>query len=67
MCLVDRLRDMSVLQRTVTTIALALIGFTIFDLLGRAFYTRLMAMSVVTVAALAVAVSPVQLRRRSLA
>jgi hypothetical protein len=66
-CLIDRLRDMAVLQRAITLIALALVGLTIYDLLGRTIYARLMATSVVTVAAIAVAASLVQLRRRSLA
>jgi uncharacterized membrane-anchored protein len=66
-CLIDRLRDMPVLQRAITLIALALVGFTIYDLLGRTIYARLMTTSVVTVAAIAVAASLMQLRRRSLA
>jgi hypothetical protein len=41
--------------------------FTIFDLMGRALYGRLMAMSIVSVAALGLAVALSQLRWKALA
>ncbi len=66
-CLVDRFGDMSRPWRTFTMAALVLMSFTIFDLLGRTLYAKLMAISIVSVAALALVVSLAHLRWRTLA
>jgi hypothetical protein len=67
LCLVDRLPDMSRPWRVGTMAALAVMSFTIFDLLGRTLYTRLMLLSVISVAVLALAASLGYLRWRELA
>lgn len=66
-CLVDRLSEMSPPWRAVTITALALMSFTIYDLLGRSLYLWLMAIGIVTVSALALIVSLAYLRMRALA
>jgi Glycosyltransferase family 87 len=66
-CLIDRFGDMSRPWRTLTMTALVLMSFTIFDLLGRTLYAKLMAISIVSVAALALVVSLAHLRWRTLA
>ena len=66
-CLADRFTAMSGTWRLTTALAFAFMSFTIYDLLGRPLYVRLMALSVVTVAALALVVSLVLVRRRKLA
>ena len=67
LCLVDRYGEMTWRWRVGTGAAVALMSFTIFDVLGRALYARLMAVSVVTIAALVLLVSLAHLRRRALA
>jgi hypothetical protein len=42
-------------------------GLTVFDLMGRALYTRFMMLSIVTTAALGAAIALAHLRWRSLA
>jgi hypothetical protein len=66
-CLVDRVAEMSRTWRIVTWSAIAVMSFTIFDLLGRTLYTRLMALSVVSVAVCVLVVSLSYLRWRELA
>jgi hypothetical protein len=66
-CIVDRVAEMSRSWRIVTWSAIAVMSFTIFDLLGRTLYTRLMALSVVSVAVCVLAVSLSYLRWRELA
>jgi hypothetical protein len=66
-CLVDRWRELSTGWQWMLGIALALMGLTIFDVIGRALYGRFMALSVVTVCALAVATGLAHLRWRQLA
>ena len=66
-CLMDRWPEMTRAWRVATLAALALMGLTIFDLLGRALYGRLMAWSLVTVAALGVALALARLRWSKLA
>jgi hypothetical protein len=66
-CLVDRWRDMSPAWRTVTIVALALTSFSIFDLVGRTMYWRLMNWSAVSIGAVALAASLARLRWRGLA
>ena len=66
-CLVDRFSEMSVPWRAATAIAAGLMSFTIFDLLGRALYSRLMAVNIVSVAALALFASLAHLRAKELA
>lgn len=66
-CLVDRLGDMSRPWRVGTLAALILMSFTIFDLLGRTLYARMMAISIVSVCALALIVSLARLRWKAIA
>ena len=66
-CLVDRFREMGRPWQIVTAAAFAFMSFTIFDLLGRTLYARMMALSVVSVAALVLVVSLVLMRRRGAA
>jgi Glycosyltransferase family 87 len=66
-CLVDRWRDTAIAWRVLTGSALALMGLTTFDIMGRALYARFMALSIVSVAALAVAAALANLRWRALA
>jgi alpha-1,2-mannosyltransferase len=66
-CLVDRWAETTPVWRVLTGTALALMGLTIFDIMGRALYARFMALSIVSVAALAVAAALAHLRWRSLA
>jgi len=66
-CLVDRYAAMSTGWRVATAVAMALMSFTIYDLLGRALYSRLMAINIVSVSALGLLVCLAHLRRRSLA
>jgi hypothetical protein len=66
-CLVDRLPEMSRPWRYTTMAAMAVMSFTIFDVVGRTIYTRLMAWSVISVAAGVLVVSIAYLRWRELA
>lgn len=66
-CLVDRWREFAEPWRWTLAVALALMCLTMFDIMGRALYGRFMALSVVTVCALAVAVGLVHARWRGLA
>jgi hypothetical protein len=65
--LLDRWADVPVGWRLYTIAALSLMGLTIYDLMGRVNYARFMSMSLVTVAALALAYALSNLRRRGLA
>jgi Glycosyltransferase family 87 len=67
LCLVDRWRDVTPAWRLATGTAIGLMSFTIFDLLGRWLYTRLMALSVVTICALIMLAALAHLRARALA
>jgi hypothetical protein len=53
--------------RIFTGVSLALMCFTIFDLMGRVLYGRLMAMSIISVAALGLAVAMAHLRWKAVA
>ena len=64
--LLDRWPDMSRPWRIVTAVALTLMGLTIFDLLGRVLYGHVMALAVVSVAAIGAAVSVAHLRWKGL-
>lgn len=66
-CLADRFRDMGRPWQIVTATAFAFMSFTIYDLLGRSLYARMMALSVVSVAAMVLVVSLVLVRRKALA
>ncbi|HUL75181.1 MAG TPA: glycosyltransferase family 87 protein [Vicinamibacterales bacterium] len=66
-CLMDRWGDVTSGWRIFTGAALALMGLTIFDVMGRDLYGRFMALSIVTVAAMATAGSLAHLRWRALA
>jgi hypothetical protein len=65
--LVDRWGDVSVGWRIAIAAALATTSLTVFDLVGRALYGRILASSVETVAVLVLAVALGQIRRRALA
>ena len=66
-CLLDRWREASLPWKIVSAVAIALVSLTIFDLLGRGLYARLMAMAAVSVGALLLAFCLAHLRSRSLA
>lgn len=67
MVLVDRWRDLSVAWRGLAVIGIFLTSFTIFDLLGRTIYIRLVELSAVSVGAVLIAACLVCLRWRELA
>ena len=67
MCIVDRWRDLEMPWRWILAAALALIGLSTFDLLGRELYGQFMALSVISVCALTIAVGLLHLRWRALA
>jgi len=66
-CLVDRWRLLTLSRRIFLGAALALMGLTLFDVMGRELYARFMAMSIVTVAASALLLMLARLRWRQLA
>lgn len=66
-CIADRWRELRTPWRFASGVALALMGFSMFDLLGRAAYGQFMAWSVVTVCAVALAATLAQIRLRALA
>ncbi len=66
-CLLDRWSELTRPWRIVAATSLALMGLTIFDVLGRSLYGRVMALSIVSVAALGTAVALAHLRWRKLA
>lgn len=66
-CLVDRWDEVTSGWRIFTGAALALMGLTIFDLMGRELYARFMARSIVSVAAIAAIAALAHLRWRELA
>lgn len=67
LCLVDRFPEMRFSWRAVTVMSILLVSFTIYDLLGRAFYKQLMLISIESVAAVALVVCAAHLRWRALA
>ncbi len=66
-CLVDRWRELTTPWQWGLGVALALMCFTMFDVMGRALYGQFMALSLVSVCALAVAAGLVNTRWRGLA
>ena len=67
MCLVDRWRDMSPAWRAIAASGVFLTSFTIFDLLQRPLYTRLMQLAAVSVGAVLIAGCLIRLRWRAIA
>ena len=65
--LIDRWSHLTLPWRSVVAVSLAVMGLTIYDVMGRELYGRFMALSIVSVCALLVAVSLAHLRRRGLA
>jgi hypothetical protein len=63
-CLVDRWRELARPWQWVLGAALALMCLTLFDVMGRALYSRFMQLAVVSVCGLVLAVGLVHLRRR---
>ena len=66
-CLVDRWRELTRPWQWGLGVAIALMCLTTFDLMGRELYGRFMALSLVSVCALAVAAGLVHVRGRGLA
>jgi len=66
-CLMDRWREFPRLWQWGLGIALALMGLSSFDLMGRALYGRFMSLSIISVCALVVAVGLIHARRLRLA
>jgi hypothetical protein len=65
--LLDRINDVSKAWRAITWTALALMGLTLFDVMGRGLYRQFMNWSIVTICAATLLVAVGQLRRRTLA
>jgi hypothetical protein len=65
-CLVDRGRELTRPWQWGLGVALALMGLTMFDVMGRTLYGQFMALSVVTVCALTIAAGLVHVRWRGL-
>ena len=61
-CLVDRWREFTRLWQWGLGVALALMSLTMFDIMGRALYGRFMALSLISVCALAIAAGLVRAR-----
>jgi hypothetical protein len=66
-CIVDRWRELDRTWRFGQAVALVLMCLTMFDLMGRELYGRFMALSLVTVAAMMLAMGLAHLRWRKLA
>ena len=66
-CIVDRWPDLTPPWRWTLGIALGVMGFTIFDVMGRALYGQFMRLAAVSVCALTIAAGLAHLRRRALA
>jgi Glycosyltransferase family 87 len=66
-CLVDRWRELTTPWQWGLGVALALMCFTMFDVMGRTLYGRFMALSLVSVCALVIAAGLVNTRWRGLA
>jgi hypothetical protein len=66
-CLIDRWRETSTPWRLGSAAALVTMCLTTFDMLGRARYGRFMALGIVTICAIVVAASLINLRRQALA
>ncbi len=66
-CLVDRWPELTWRWQCGLAIALALMGLTMFDLMGRRLYGQFMALSLVSVCALTIAAGLVHVRWRGLA
>jgi len=66
-CLVDRWFDLSLPWRAAAATGIFLTSFTIYDLLTRPLYLRLMAWSVVSVGAVLIAATLIRLRWRAIA
>ncbi len=66
-CIVDRWHELTATWRWGLALALATMGLTLFDIMGRTLYGRFMALSLVSVCALAIAAGLVQVRRQGLA
>src|SRR4029450_3013367 len=64
---VDRWRGLSTAWRVFTAITMFFFSFTIFDLQGRWLYTRLTAINIISVAAIALLLCLRQVRQRRLA
>ena len=66
-CVLDRWSALPRTWQMLALVSLATMGLTFFDLMGRALYGRFMALSLVTVAALALAATLARLRWRAAA
>jgi hypothetical protein len=66
-CLVDRFRELARPWQVAVGLALGVMGFTMFDLLGRTLYGQFMALSLITVCALVAGAGLGYVRWRALA
>ncbi len=66
-CLVDRWGDLGPAWRGLVAASLAVMGLTLYDVMGRSLYSRFMALSFVSVCAILVAVSLAHVRWKALA
>ncbi len=66
-CVIDRWSDVSRPWRLTTAIAIALVSFTMYDLIGRAAYRTLMSAGVLTIGTMMLSACLVNLRMKKLA
>jgi len=67
MLIADRWRELQTPWRWASGTALILMGFSLFDIMGRAAYGQFMALSIITVCAIVIAATLAQIRLRRLA
>jgi hypothetical protein len=66
-CVIDRWQELNRAWKIATAVSLALMGLTLFDVMGRDLYGRFMSLSLITVSALCLVGALTQIRRRELA
>jgi Glycosyltransferase family 87 len=66
-CVIDRWRELTTPWQWTLGVALALMAFSMFDVMGRELYGRFMALSAITLCALAIAIGLVHLRQQKIA
>ena len=66
-CVIDRWRELQPPWRWVSGVAMFVMGFSLFDLMGREAYGQFMAWSIVSVCAVVIAATLAQIRLRALA
>ena len=67
MCLINYEQQLPLAVRAGAIAAMAIVGLTIYDLMGRAAYSAFMGQSGITIAFLVIVAALVELRRREIA